>query len=164
MKQRRFAFVSPVFVALVLATFGLFANVGAAQLDGADQGSRVLTTTLTGAEESPGPGDPDGSGFAVLRLNADQNTICYTLMVKDIEFPTTGAHIHEAPAGDSGGVVQGLNPPTQEGASSVGTSSGCVQPADTNLIEDILQNPEEYYVNVHNGPFGGGAVRGQLGD
>ncbi|MBA3400981.1 MAG: CHRD domain-containing protein [Actinobacteria bacterium] len=26
----------------------------------------------------------------------------------------------------------------------------------------IIDHPEQYYVNVHNAPFPGGAVRGQL--
>jgi hypothetical protein len=39
------------------------------QLGGADQGGRLLTTTLTGAEEVPGPGDPDGTGFAAVTVN-----------------------------------------------------------------------------------------------
>jgi hypothetical protein len=38
---------------------------------------------------------------------------------------------------------------------------GCVT-ADKDLIKDIRQNPENYYVNVHNAAFPGGAVRGQL--
>jgi hypothetical protein len=28
---------------------------------------------------------------------------------------------------------------------------------------DIVKNPENYYVNVHNAEFPGGALRGQLG-
>ncbi len=160
MKQRRFASVSLVLVALAVAAFGLIANVGVA---GADHGRGTLTTTLTGAEEFPGPGDPDGSGFAVLRVNVEESTICYQLIVRDIQFPTTGAHIHEASAGAAGPVVQGLTPPAQAGSSSVGTSNGCVE-ANPALVADLLQNPEDYYVNVHNAEYPAGAVRGQLGD
>ena len=43
-----------------------------------------------------------------------------------------------------------------------GTSSGCV-PATRELILAIIQEPENYYVNVHTLPlYGAGAVRGQL--
>jgi hypothetical protein len=34
--------------------------------------------------------------------------------------------------------------------------------ASRELILEILQNPEGFYVNVHNADFPAGAVRGQL--
>ena len=30
------------------------------------------------------------------------------------------------------------------------------------VVADILANPEDYYVNVHNAEFPSGAIRGQL--
>ena len=102
----------------------------------------------------PGPGDPDGSGTARLRLNQDEEEICYELTASDIE-PATAAHIHVAPAGVAGPVVVPLAAPTS------GSSSGCAA-ADAELIKAIRQNPAEYYVNVHNAPFPAGAIRGQL--
>ena len=35
-------------------------------------------------------------------------------------------------------------------------------PANVLLIRDIAANPQNYYVNLHNARFPGGAVRGQL--
>jgi hypothetical protein len=119
------------------------------------QGGRLLSTPLTGAEEVPGPGDPDGSGTAVLTLNPGQAEVCVELTVSGIE-PAFAAHVHVGPAGVAGPVVVPLPAPT------TGSSSGCVQ-ADRDLIMNIIQNPEEYYVNVHNAPFPAGALRGQLG-
>ena len=120
----------------------------------ADDGGVRLSTTLLGANEVPGPGDPHGSGTAVLRLNAGQEQICYTLEVSDIA-AATAAHIHVAPPNVAGPVVVPLVPPTS------GTSSGCAS-APRSLIKAIIQHPEEYYVNVHNVPFPPGALRGQL--
>ena len=122
----------------------------------AADGGRKFTTTLTGAAEAPGPGDPDGSGTARLRLNPGQGEVCFELTVSNIALPATGAHIHDAPAGVPGPVVIPLTPPDASGS-----SSGCVS-ADRELIKDIVQNPEEYYVNVHSTEFPAGAVRGQL--
>ena len=120
----------------------------------ADNGGRRLATTLSGAEEAPRPGDPDGSGTALLTLNPGQEEICYELTVTGVA-PIRAAHIHVGPAGSAGPVVVGLMPPT------TGSSSGCAS-ADRDLILAIIQNPELYYVNVHNADFPAGALRGQL--
>ncbi|MEO7838953.1 MAG: CHRD domain-containing protein [Anaerolineales bacterium] len=120
----------------------------------AADGGRKLTTTLTGAAEVPGPGDPDGSGTATITLNYGQGEVCWDLTVSGIA-PATAAHIHVAPAGVAGPVVVPLSPPTS------GSSSGCAS-ADRDLIKAIIQNPEQYYVNVHNAEYPPGALRGQL--
>jgi hypothetical protein len=118
-------------------------------------GGRAFSTALTGAEEVPGPGDPDGSGTVSITLNQGQGEVCFELSVQDIA-PATAAHIHVGAAGIAGPVVVGLTPPTS------GSSSGCVTGVAEDLIKDIRQNPEAYYVNVHNAEFPAGAVRGQL--
>jgi hypothetical protein len=114
---------------------------------------RPLAAQLTGAAEVP-LGDPDGSGVAKLRLNQGQRTICYRITVADIA-PATAAHIHIAPVGAAGPVVVPLTPPT------AGTSEGCTT-VDRMLIKAIRKHPANYYVNVHNAEYPGGAVRGQL--
>ena len=113
----------------------------------------VLQTELSGAEEVPGPGDPDGSGSATV-IVIPPDTICYVLTAEGIE-PATAAHIHEGERGEAGPVVQGLEPPTY------GVSGGCTQ-ADPALVSDLQENPDEYYVNVHNEEYPQGAIRGQL--
>ncbi len=75
-------------------------------------------------------------------------------MVQNIS-PATAAHIHIGMAGVAGPVVLGLSAPT------TGMSSGVIE-ADPELIKAIRQNPENYYVNVHNPMYPAGAVRGQL--
>jgi hypothetical protein len=119
------------------------------------QGGRPLSTSLTGAEEIPGPGDPDGSGTAEITLNHGQGEVCWSLTVEDIG-AATAAHIHRGASGVAGPVVVPLSPPTE------GSSEDCAQ-ADRELIKEILQNPDQFYVNVHNEEFPAGAVRGQLG-
>lgn len=120
----------------------------------AEDGGRKLEASLTGAAEAPGPGDPDGSGSALITVNHGQAQVCWELSVMGIE-PATAAHIHFAPVGVPGGVVVPLSPPTS------GSSSGCVN-VDPDLAKAILKNPEAYYVNVHNADFPAGALRGQL--
>ncbi len=112
------------------------------------------SATLTGAAESPA-GDPDGSGRAVIGLNVSEGLVCWSMTVKGIA-AATASHIHKAPAGSTGPVVVTLGTP------ATGANKGCAAAARS-LIRDILANPGEYYINVHNKDFPAGAVRGQLG-
>lgn len=121
---------------------------------GAEVGGRPLSTMLSGAEEVPGPGDPDGSGSAFLTFNLGQGLVCWELSAADI-MTATAAHIHEAEAGFAGPVVVTLSPPED------GFSSGCTS-VDSMLIKEIIQNPSGYYVNIHNSEYPAGALRGQL--
>lgn len=121
----------------------------------ADQGGRPLGADLVGAREVP-PADPDGSGTASLTVNPGQQSVCYELTVQGILLPATAAHIHKAPEGVNGPVVVPLSAPNVDGL-----AGGCVD-VDRDLVKDILKNPDDYYVNVHNTTFPGGAVRGQL--
>jgi len=127
-----------IILASLLVTSVVLANGGAPRV-----------TTLSGAEEVPAA-DPDGSGFASIWLNHGQGTVCWEITYENI-VTAAAAHIHKAPAGVNGGVVVPLNP----------NSPGCRE-VDRDLIKDIIQNPEQYYVNVHNAEFPGGAIRGQL--
>ena len=137
---------------IALTTVAVFGGFATAQEK--EQGGRRLTATLTGAAEVPGPGDPDGSGTAVITLNQGQKEVCFELAVANIAAATL-AHIHEGSPTAAGPVVVTLTPPTE------GSSKGCVTAADE-LIKRIRQSPENFYVNVHNADFPDGAVRGQL--
>lgn len=131
------------------------AAFAAAPLMAQDNSGKRFTVDLQGEVEVPVPGDPDGTGTATIRINPGQGQLCYSLRVSGIA-PATAAHIHEAPAGSAGPVVVGLQAP------SGGSSSGCVS-IDREEALEIIRNPEDYYVNVHNAEFPGGALRGQLG-
>jgi len=117
-------------------------------------GGRPLYTTLAGTTEVPGPGDPDGSGTAKLRLNQGQGTICFEITAMDIITPTA-AHIHVGMVGVSGPVVVTLSAPVN------GIAIGCAT-ASKDLIKAIRQSPGDYYVNVHTSDYPAGALRGQL--
>ena len=119
-----------------------------------EHGGKPFTATLTGATEVPGPGDADGAGTFSVTLNPGQKQICYELAVSNIG-TATAAHIHTGAAGVAGPVLVTLKTP------SAGPVKGCVQ-LDREKIKLIMQKPGDYYVNVHNAEFPGGAVRGQL--
>ena len=152
-------------IVLAVALMGallLAAPALAAKVDNADHGGRPFSTVLSGEEEvdpvtgEVGVGDPDGSGLATITVNPGQGEICYELSVEDITLPAIGAHIHVGPAGENGPVVVPLTPPD-----SSGFSSGCAE-VSRELAKAIIQNPENYYVNVHTTDFPNGAIRGQL--
>jgi CHRD domain len=141
---------------------GLAMVLAVAAAAAADDGGRPLSTALTGGEEAPGPGDPNATGQADLRLNQGQNEICFDISWADIDGEVFAGHIHVAPASDPGPIVVPLFTGAFAGTAS---TSGCVENVDAALIKAIRHDPSAYYVNVHSRPnFPGGAVRGQLGD
>lgn len=138
-------------------------DVGQVQLAlvaGAAHGGAPLSTDMT-QEVTTTPvysGDPDGVGVANLTVNIGQGEVCWELSVGNITLPATASHIHRAPAGVRGGIVVGLSAPGADG-----TASGCATVA-RDLAKEILQNPADFYVNVHTTDHPPGAIRGQLGE
>jgi CHRD domain len=143
-----------LFLAATLGMVGMLAVGAPAYGEG-----RPLATTLTGAAEVPGPGDPDASGTAFITLNQGQGEVCFELSWAGIDGTVTAAHIHVGAATVAGPVVV----PLFAGAFA-GTASGCVAGVSEELIKAIRQNPENYYVNIHSDVFPAGAIRGQLGN
>jgi hypothetical protein len=120
---------------------------------------RPFATTLTGAAEVPGPGDPDASGTAFITLNQGQGEVCFDLSWAGIDGTVTAAHIHVGAATVAGPVVVPLFAGTFAGTDS---ASACVAGVSEELIKAIRQDPASYYVNIHSDVFPAGAVRGQL--
>ena len=92
---------SRIALGLVLAV-GLslcVSSLAVADTDGADG---VLSTTLRGIEEVPGPGDPNGKGAFTATLSKD--TMCYSFYARRISAPVA-AHIHDGDRDTSGPVV-----------------------------------------------------------
>ncbi|CAN5581683.1 CHRD domain-containing protein [soil metagenome] len=151
MSRRRF---SPI-VATLLASMLAIAAVGAVSAGH----FQTFSTTLNGAEEVPGPGDPNGKGKITLDVYLT-GTICYTAKTQAIA-GVGAAHIHEAPAGEAGPVVVDLRPDLADRKGN--KRSYCVS-TTPDIAADIIANPTDYYVNVHNAEYPMGAIRGQLGD
>jgi CHRD domain-containing protein len=150
MRRRALAAAITVILAAALAAF---AAPGAAA---AGDRATLLAASLNGAQEVPGPGDPDGSGRAFVRLSGDQ--ACFLLQWSRITAPVA-AHIHVGRRGVAGPVVvlffQGQLPDT------LNAVAGCA-PADPAVVDAVAASPRDYYVNIHTADFPGGAIRGQL--
>jgi CHRD domain len=125
------------------------------QLGGPGSSAAVFGATLSGANERPNPGDPDGAGFAIVRFDRSTSTVHYALVTRDIA-PPAAAHIHRGTADVAGPVVIDFHPTFVGGA-----ASGSVT-ATAAIIAEVLGNPAGFYVNVHNADFPSGAIRGQL--
>lgn len=122
----------------------------------------VLHASLSGPAEVPGPGDDDATGIARIRINVAKRTACFLLVVTDVELPATAAHIHAGTADVAGDIVVTLGAPQEVGSSGFGLATGCARDQARSLLRDIRSDPGDYYVNVHNDAFPGGALRGQL--
>lgn len=120
-------------------------------------GGVKLSATLSGANEvnaqgAPNQGDPDGNGAFSGRLVPGQGQLCYTLSWSGIDAPTM-AHIHTGSAGTNGPVFVGLTDLT--------TGEHCIT-IDREKATALVAKSQDFYVNIHNAAFPGGAVRGQL--
>jgi hypothetical protein len=149
-------------VSIVIASMAALAWAGPSGAEpGKSNGRRgaVFATHMVGEQERPVLGDPDGFGNSHIRVGAD-NVVCYRLKVRKIEAPTA-AHIHVAPRGEPGPVVVPLTGTWVQTPDRGYQLEGCTQ-ASAATAAAILANPSQYYVNVHNQPYPGGAVRGQL--
>lgn len=109
---------------------------------------RVLTARLTG----------NGSATAEVRIEPERGKICWELsdFAGSIGGVTTEMHIHAGAGGEVGPVVvefmSGGSACTEAGASGVTTSS----------LSDLVDRPDDFYVDLHTTRYPDGAARGQL--
>jgi CHRD domain-containing protein len=155
---------------VVLAAIGLLATGSVAT---AKQTTVTLTARLSGAQEVPAA-DPDGSGKAFVMIDVEAGEVCFDIKsLSDVGTPNRG-HIHVGGAGVNGDIVMPFFelriPPTTPGSAPTdprndalenGRLADCV-PGDPAVLAQIVANPANYYVNVHNARFPGGALRCQL--
>lgn len=167
-KTKRIMLVGSILAALAVLGPLTFAQAG--------HTNTVLEARLRGAQEvgPNGPternvGDRNGTGEAyVFGIDGDPTTVCYVLLVNNIA-PATAAHIHEAAKGANGPAVLNLAAPADGNAADCltqgETGKFTIDPATGQpftTVQEILNNPSDYYVNVHNAEFPAGAIRGQL--
>jgi hypothetical protein len=122
------------------------------------QNGNVFVGHMNGSLEIP-PAEPTATAEAVITLKPASTTVCFHLSWDGLT-SVTAAHIHSGAADVTGSVVVPFfNGPIPDTISSVG---GCVHDVDPALIKAIHDHPSDYYVNVHDAAFPGGAVRDQL--
>jgi hypothetical protein len=87
-------------------------------------------------------------------------TVEWMLVANNLPGNIIAAHIHLAPKGTPGPVIQPL-PPTPGEENGVIATGTFINPG---LVAAMRANPEGYYVNVHSSVCQPGVIRGQLGD
>ena len=112
------------------------------------------SASLNGANEVPGPGDPNGRGHATVTLRPGSHKVCVTATWHRIGTPLA-AHIHKGARGVEGPVKVDLS-------SAVTGGSHCKGGVSTALIHRISNHPRNFYFNIHTNQFQSGAIRGQL--
>ena len=121
----------------------------------------IYRLNMTGAQEFPGPGDPDGSAVGHIFLDDVTGDVSWKLFYSNIAAPTA-MHIH-GPGGSPGsaaGVFIGLGVATSGGPGTL-IDSLVAAPAS---VAAVVSDPTDFYVNIHNADFPPGAIRGQLGN
>jgi hypothetical protein len=160
MGKRRVMFAS---AALVVGAIGA-GGVATAQ---GNSNTRFFVR-LQGAQEVP-PADPDGRATARLKIDTESGEVCWDLHWNRIGTPTM-AHIHNAARGVNGPIVVLFFDPNKpvdnpDRVEITNHAEGCSMALTTDPLataRDIAAHPANYYVNIHNARFGGGAVRGQI--
>ncbi|HEV7764514.1 MAG TPA: CHRD domain-containing protein [Thermoanaerobaculia bacterium] len=119
---------------------------------------QTLGAVLTGASEVP-PNSSAGFGNATVTFDATRENIDVTITTTGLASVINNFHIHEAPPGVNGPVV--VNLIGLGGTFVNGTMTGTF-PIAADVAQRMLQNPANFYVNVHTVALPGGAVRGAL--
>ena len=150
---------------LALSSLACAAVVGVAFAAPVAEGGRRFITTLTGQAELTGgalSADMDGTGRAQVYVNVGQSRVCWNLTNLQNLDTLVAAHIHQAPATATGPIrIPFFH--FGEAIDLEGCTEGTTAfPFDRERLQDIMKNPENYYVNVHTTAFQGGAIRGQL--
>ena len=149
-----------LFGVLVLVAGGL---VAAAIAFASQPPAQTFRAVLTADEEVPhcaAATNAARGNFIAHVVDETTGTVEWKLVSNNLPGTIVAAHIHLAPKGTPGPVVQPL-PPTagdEHGVIGSGTFTNAA------LVAAIQANPDAYYVNVHTTVCQSGVIRGQLGD
>ena len=123
----------------------------------ADDHLVFLGTSMFGEYEVGHKGaDESAGGDFSAEIDMEAGRMCYALDLYGID-DFAAAHIHKGAEGKNGPPVVTLELPGEDGEDK------CVD-VDVEVLKDIAENQDDYYVNVHTAAIPQGAVRGQLGN
>ena len=128
--------------------------------------AKTFVAVLSASEEVPLCATATNASrghFTAHVVDETTGTVEYKVVASNLPGSLTVGHIHFAPTGVAGPVVQALAivPGADNGVVAAGSFANPV------LVGLMRANPQNYYVNVHTGGADGcppGVVRGQLDD
>jgi hypothetical protein len=116
----------------------------------------LFTAKLTGDQETP-PVGTAGYGVATFILNATRDTLCVSVMVRDLSSAITSAHIHLGNFGASGVSVFDLTPYITGNKIETRIASPLLT---QQMIATLIAR--QYYINVNTANYIDGEIRGQI--
>ena len=163
-----------VAVATMTAVFGMHAFAGGGK-------THLTADMLTGYQEStPAAVSSPATGTFEATIDDESQTIEFTLTYSGLSAPITVSHIHLGDRAQNGGVSAficgGGAQPNCPANSTAATITGTITPANVTGPAGQGIAPGEWqelvdamragatYVNVHDGTFPAGEIRGQIND
>jgi hypothetical protein len=153
MRVRRLLGVGAVLTALSAAGLLGFTSIASAQSEWV-----TLSASGSGEEEVPAGSGEDGAKVTGSFQISAEGEFNYTVSVTGNSEEITAGHIHRGAEGENGDVVIELD------ADAINDGSSATVEIEQDLAERIINNPGNWYVNVHSESFEppSGVARGQL--
>jgi hypothetical protein len=163
-------------LSLLAAALGLLAAACGSSTNSPSPQQPVLTASLTAANEVPAPVGPEAAGtgtititMSVTRDSGNNITAATASFTGNFSgFPPgtalTAAHIHPGAAGTTGSPIVNLSLSAGEivFANGTGTLNKPNITVDPARAQAILDNPSNFYFNIHTAANPAGVARGQL--
>jgi len=114
---------------------------------------------LTSEQEVPAINNST-TGTGVVSINNSWDMLTVDVTYANFDGKITGAHIHQAKAGENGGVVINLTDYIDEEAQTIRANITAEDGLNTSVIEAIMAG--EAYINIHSEKNPSGETRGQI--
>ncbi|PYR17684.1 MAG: hypothetical protein DMF98_26685 [Acidobacteria bacterium] len=148
-------------LAVTLSIVGLTFAILAVSVAADQPAATTFVAVLNADEEVPhcAAATDASRGLAVFHVTDEATgTVEWKLVANNLPGTPVAAHIHLAPKGTAGTVVQPLPPTPGEENGVIGEGTF----TNKALLTAVRLNPQNYYVNVHSTVCGAGVIRGQL--
>ena len=134
-----------------------------------DESLEQAITFAIGPDQEPGNvslGNSNPSGTGAFVINADGSFVGITFAYSDLTGTPSAMHVHNAAAGENGGVVQkicgqgpsaGLLDNCPSGTSGI---IAVIWELSSDMLDELLAG--NLYINIHTAQNGGGEIRGQM--